>query len=227
MAHAVLSALLLVWRISRPKARQPKASATRVPALTAKHQRQPVLLHGRPVPLDSVEPVEPALELAHHGGAGHQTSRHAEDEGAVPVLSAGRVGLDDGAGEDLARRSGHGPPDRGHHHGADRALVEQAGQPDQADHALNGHEGRHEGDRAGVAEAVGHPHPHERVLEEPAFPDPRQRRPGVVARQVEGLGHQAGGAHCRPASATHTVMAPASTAACRRFVAFRAPPSSS
>ena len=75
-----------MWKISRPKARQPKARATRVPALMANTSASPYFCRAGPVPLNPVEAVEAAFELAHHRRPGHETSHQPKDQGAVSVL---------------------------------------------------------------------------------------------------------------------------------------------
>ena len=62
-------------------------------------------------------------------------------------------------------------------------------------------EADHEGERAGVAEAVGHPQALEGVAEQPPAPG-AQRAPGVVTGQLPGLGDELRGAH--DGTGTHT-----------------------
>ena len=141
---------------------------------------------------------------------GDEGADGTEDEGQVLPAGAGALRLLDGLREQLARRARAGAPCTAlTMTSLRRVLAERAGQPDEGDEALHEDEGDGEGQRAGVAEAVGHPQPLEGVGQEPAAAGVEQRLAGVVAGELPRLGHEGGGAHGSPGPARRRGWRPA------------------
>ena len=130
-----------------------------------------------------------------------------------------------GVREDLAGEARHRVLDRVDDHAADLEVAERGREPDERDQPLDEDERHHEGERAGVAEAVGVAKPRERVGDEAHPPGVEERLAGVVARQLPRLRDACRGAH--DATGTQISIAPGSTSISNDFTFSRSPPSSS
>ena len=68
-------------------------------------ERAPVLLHGRAILLDAVDPVQPSLELSHRGGGGDEPPDRPERDADVVVVRAGLLRLVDRDREEVRDRA--------------------------------------------------------------------------------------------------------------------------
>ena len=211
--------------MSRPNARSTNATANRKPTLSASRNALPYFSSGGPVALDPVDPVDRALDLPERGRPGHDRPDQAERQRQEAVVRADLPRLLHGVREELAGEARHGVLDRVDDHAAHLEVAERGGEPDERDQPLNEDERHHEGERAGVAEAVGVPKPRERVRDEAHPAGVEKRLAGVVARQLPRLGDARRGAH--DATGTQTSIAPGSTSISNDLTFSRSPPSSS
>jgi phosphoglycolate phosphatase-like HAD superfamily hydrolase len=192
------------------------------------HQQQaePVLAEERPVLLDPVDAVEPALELTHRRGPRDERTEQADHQRQHPTVDPGRPGLFDGGRHHLAGRPGDGALDGRHDAAAEAGVAEYRRQPDERDHSLHQDQRCHQPERTGVAEAVRDAQALHRVLHQADPSDPLDRRHGVVARELPGLRDDCGRAHASLVG-THTTMAAGSTVILSRLTSGRSPPSNS
>ena len=151
-------------------------------------QRPAVLLEGGSVPLDPVDPVQRALDLAERRRRGDHGPDEAEDEREVALLRAHLPRLLDRVGEDLARQPRHRVLDRVDDRPADLEVAERGREADQRDEPLDEDEVDRVRERAGVTEAVRVAKPLVCVDDQPRAPRLRSvsRASSPVSSHVSG-----------------------------------------